>query len=928
MKTYRVVLPMPAAAFLLAVLAAALLLAGCAPRTAPLRPVAAPKPTEGIVVYVSGGVQASSGGAWIDVEPGDAVSAGSIFRTDSEGYCELKFGETISVRIDPQTEFRCDSVALDANAAVRGGLSSGAILAKVKRRSGSDLQISTPSTVVGVRGTAFKVSVAANATKVTVSEGTVSVTQEGTTVDVDAGHSAEASLGAAVTEQPASPEELSSIDAYQPAAVDIADTGNLVKVVVVVEPRDAEIWLGTTLVGRGFYGAIYEEGITNTLYLKRDGFEEDVVYLPEKGGKPVRIEKKLKPLPGTEAAAEPAEPETAAEPSEAVAAEPVESPATEPGPATEPASTPVAESAPEATPSPAPESSSTAAEQPSRFLPAAGQNLVFRADPTIADDPFFQEMAALFSRQAPGFSLVASPPSANVERLAWPRGADLVGGTDNARQFTYERLPQLVAAKLVRPLEGWYDWARLAPVLVEAVRVGGKVYGVPIGGQTPVLYYNRSLVRQPPRAWSDITALAAARAQTGGDALAMSSLVPFFMGMFPESREVPLLIPDTTRSAMGTPRAAAVYDAMRGAIEESAMSIGMSEESAAAMFRDRKAAMLIHAPWAYGMLRESLGGSLGAAVLPQWGSPPVELAPYTNALALFVSSGVSDERAAVLKRFCAFLLERDNQLRLVDQRLDAGFPIAPALRFVGDDAALIEERPDVVSALYRQLATARQMPRGPLAGPAWRVFVEVLEGIRQQQGGEMLAQMADARFLLYGLELKGMPAGARELRAVVDPAEKSQGLFFRAWDGDSDLRLVAAGGSRGVVSVKTASRLAGGKELSYVYLILNYDAFRGGRAPALKGRIEYFDEPNAALLVVYDSKDTSVRVDPNAPKSWGAWKQAVSVLCEGSREWKTVDFPLPDARFDRRCNGADLRIEVTSQGRIPPIRSVTLVPAK
>jgi hypothetical protein len=451
---------------------------------------------------------------------------------------------------------------------------------------------------------------------------------------------------------------------------------------------------------------------------------------------------------------------------------------------------------------------------------------------------------------------------------------------------------------------------------------------VPIGGAVPILYYNRQFAREPPHAWADIAALAAERAQTGGDALAMSSLVPFFMGMFPESRDVPLLVPDTARSALGTPRAAAVYDAMREAIEQSAMSIGLPEESAAAMFRDRKAVMLIDGPWAFGMLRDSLGGSLGAVVLPQWGSPPVELAPYANVLALFVSSSVSDQRAAVLKRFFDFLLEKESQLRLVDSRLQAGNPIAPALRFVGDEAARLEQRHEVVSALYRQLETARPMPRGPLAGDAWRVFQEVLEGIRRQESGEMLAQMADARFLLYGLERRPMPAGARELRAVVDPAEKSQGLFFRPWDEESDLRLVAAGGSRGVASLNIRGQVAGRGDLSFVYVILNYDPYRGGRAPALKGRIEYFDEPNAALRVVYDSKDTSVRENPNDPDSWGAWKQAASIACTGTREWKTADFMLLDARFDRRCSGADLRIEVMSRGRVPPVRSVTLTPVR
>ena len=168
----------------LPVLAAALLLAGCAPRTESLRPLVAPTPSEGIVVYVSGGVQVSRDGAWIDVEPGDTLGAGAILRTDADGYCELQFGDTVSVRVEPGTEFRCDSVAVDAKATVSGEVTAGAILAKVKQLSGSDLQIRTPSAVVGVRGTEFMVRVSGSVTTVTVRKGTVRVTQEKTTVDV------------------------------------------------------------------------------------------------------------------------------------------------------------------------------------------------------------------------------------------------------------------------------------------------------------------------------------------------------------------------------------------------------------------------------------------------------------------------------------------------------------------------------------------------------------------------------------------------------------------------------------------------------------------------------------------------------------------------------------------------------------------------
>jgi maltose-binding protein MalE len=905
MKMYRVVLY---------VFAAVLLLAGCAPQTASLRPLVAPKPTEGLVVYVSGEVQASSGGSWIDVEPGDSVGPGTVLRTGGDGSCELQFGDTISVRIEAGTEFRCDSVAIDERASVRGGLTGGAILAKVQRLSGADLQVDTPSTVIGVRGTAFKVSVSGTTTKLTVREGTVSVTQEGATLDVGAGLRAVASPGTAIAEQPAADDDLAAIDAFVPAALDTSDAKKLVKVVVVVEPTDAEIWMGSTLVGRGTWGALYGEGVAITLLLRRDGFEDDVVYLPEKSGKPVRIARKLTPLPAQGMPTEPASPEAATVPGEATAAAPVELPAPEIESSLAAAVEPSAEPRPPAEPP-----------------PTAGLNLSFRVDPALGNDPFFREMAERFAQRVPRFALVTGPASANLDAPAWPRGADLVGGIASEETFTYERLPQLVAAKLVRPLDGWFEWTQLAPVLVDAVRMGGRVYGLPVGGCSPILYYNRELVREPPRAWSDITALAAEYAQKGEDALALACLDPFFMGMFPESRDLPLLVPDGTRTALGSPRAVAVYDAMREALVQSATSADISRGDAQARFRGRHAALLVHSSWSFGLLHNTLGDSLGVAVLPSWGSPPVELAPYVDVLALFVSTGVSDERAAVLRRFFTFLLEQESQLRLVDERLARGSPLAPARRFYGDGQARFQERHEVVSVLYRQLETARPMPRGRLAEDSWRVFSEVLSGIREQRGGEVLARMADARFLLYGLERKPMPAGARELRAVIDPAPRSQGLYFRPWDEESDLRLVEAGGSLGVVSLRDKFLPPEVGDMSYLDLVLNYDPYRGGRAPELRGRIEYFDEPNAALRVVYDSKDTSVRENPNDPDSWGAWKQAASITCTGTRQWKTAEFLVPDARFDRRCNGADVRIEVVTKGvtrRAPPVRSVVLTPAR
>ncbi len=586
---------------------------GCAPSTGSLRPLVAPTPNEGVVVYVSGGVQVSRDGAWVDVEPGDTLGAGAILRTDADGSCELQFGDTVSVRVEPDTQLRCDRVAVDVRASVGGQLTAGAIIAKVKRLANSDLQISTPSAIAGVRGTEFMVRVSGGVTTVTVREGTVRVTRETTTVDVAAGRRADTAPGVELAEQPATEKDLAAIDAFIPSAVQTRDVRKLFKIVVTVEdPPDADIYIGSDIVGRGTWGIVLEEGDELTLVLKREGYEDGIVFVPKTRG---RIVRKLKIRPAAPETPSEAAPETAV-----VTAEPVASEAApeqpEAGAATAPGST-------EPGAPPAPAEPSEIAEMPREPRPAAGVDLAFRADPAIGDDPFIRDMAEQFARRVPRFSIVTGPGSADLDRPAWPRGADLVGGMDNSSQFTYERLPQLVAAKLVRPLDGWFEWAQLAPVLVDAVRVGGRVYGVPIGGSSPVVYYNKDLVprgavrverHHGPRGRvrpegkglagrgraSCRSSWACSRSRAGSSC---SSPTPRGPGWDrPEPR------PSTTRCARPC--------------QESGMSIGLPQEEAVNRFRNRDAAMLIDGPWSFGALRDALGRSLGVASLPHLGQSP------------------------------------------------------------------------------------------------------------------------------------------------------------------------------------------------------------------------------------------------------------------------------------------------------------------
>jgi len=83
--------------------------------------------------------------------------------------------------------------------------------------------------------------------------------------------------------------------------------------------------------------------------------------------------------------------------------------------------------------------------------------------------------------------------------------------------------------------------------------------------------------------------------------------------------------------------------------------------------------------------------------------------------------------------------------------------------------------------------------------------------------------------------------------------------------------------------------------------------------------IEYFDSGTGQVDVVYDSLDESVSTGTEAP---GAWKAAAGVIaCEATDTWRRAVLHLPDARFARCCNGADLRLDLSVEGDFP-IRAI------
>jgi len=148
-----------------------------------------------------------------------------------------------------------------------------------------------------------------------------------------------------------------------------------------------------------------------------------------------------------------------------------------------------------------------------------------------------------------------------------------------------------------------------------------------------------------------------------------------------------------------------------------------------------------------------------------------------------------------------------------------------------------------------------------------------------------------------------LPPRATELSVVLADPPVQRGIAFTTRNAVTANTPVTVAGRQGW----RTERVDGKENLRYVYFRVAYDEFCNDGAPACEISLDYLDEGDVSVRLVYDSSDPAVRVVPHAP---GAWKPAGTVEFGHTGQWQTASFTVTDARFAQRCNGHDLRVEV------------------
>jgi len=239
---------------------------------------------------------------------------------------------------------------------------------------------------------------------------------------------------------------------------------------------------------------------------------------------------------------------------------------------------------------------------------------------------------------------------------------------------------------------------------------------------------------------------------------------------------------------------------------------------------------------------------------------------------------------------------------------------APFIIFHGDSDTLVPvgQAVEMFSALLRNGATAQlHVIKGAgHGGPGYfsppfyamvNPFLAKMLSIKESTLGNTYDKpgASDAAFVT----IDSPPAVIPQLLAGAQFDGKADGLGAVCTPlmggGESSSTPVTIGGIKGYQTQKVPN-------LPPRYFYYTVDPkFKNGAVPHVIVTFTYLDTGPDTIDLVYDSNDQSHK-GANGP---GSWKPLGSIRIDGTKTWRKVQFDVPDALFNNRMNGYDIRVE-------------------
>jgi len=283
--------------------------------------------------------------------------------------------------------------------------------------------------------------------------------------------------------------------------------------------------------------------------------------------------------------------------------------------------------------------------------------------------------------------------------------ASLAGAPPDLLWTVNDHAGPFVTADVIDPVDGLFDLDIYVESALEAVKLEGKYWGIPISnGNHLMLLYNKKLISKAPEDTDELFTIGKKLTQEGNYALVWNQTEPFWLVPWLGGFKGKVFAEDGVTPTLNTPEMVAtlkfLYDMK---FDAKIIPPECDYDAADTLFKEGKAAMIINGDWSLGGYMGVLGQDLGVARIPKVVATGTWPKPYTSGVYFMLAKGLSGDKLKAAQDFIGFVLSEEKQIEMVKllNRL-------PALKEALEDP-LVTENP-ILKGSSDQMVVGTPMP--------------------------------------------------------------------------------------------------------------------------------------------------------------------------------------------------------------------------
>jgi arabinogalactan oligomer/maltooligosaccharide transport system substrate-binding protein len=317
---------------------------------------------------------------------------------------------------------------------------------------------------------------------------------------------------------------------------------------------------------------------------------------------------------------------------------------------------------------------------------------------------FSKALAEEFSKAHPNITLDIVKKK-DVEELREDfQTAALAGSSPDLLWTVNDHAGPFTAAELIQPVDDLFDLSVFVPGALEAVKLDGKTWGIPISsGNHLMLIYNKDLIEAAPANTDEL--IAKGKELAGSTTpLIFNQTEPFWLVPWLGGFGGQVFGDDGKTPTLDTPQMVDTLKFLHDIkFTDQIIPAESDYDSADTLFKEGKAAMIINGDWSLGSYSETLGDKLGVARIPQVTATGEWPKPYTAGTYFMIPEGVEGAKLDAVKEFINYVTSKEVQLKQVQE-----LKRLPALEAALDDPSLGSD--PILKGSIEQLSVGTGMP--------------------------------------------------------------------------------------------------------------------------------------------------------------------------------------------------------------------------